>query len=118
MTGPAESWVHTSQAHIPLTLCSPGIMKTDVLFLKAHPVPTYLCSVLAAFATSNLQYPVLSLMLMHIFVWTEFQGVEDILEIFLGIAEVWEGFGRAGIIWGAGDTLDLSFCSKQAFCIN
>lgn len=48
MAGPTESWVNTNQAHIPLILCIPGIMKSDVLFLKAHPVPTNLCTFLSS----------------------------------------------------------------------
>lgn len=42
-------------------------------------------------------------MLMHFFVWTEFQGIGDEPQAgsgdVFGVAEVWEGLGRAGRIW-------------------
>lgn len=120
MPGPAESWLNTKQAHIPLTLCIPGIMKTDVLFLKTHPVPTYLWTFLSP--RCHLKSPISSVAVLsklpyadaHFFVWTEFQGIGDELAESGNVFEMWEGFGRAGNIWGhINCTLDLSFCCKQ-----
>lgn len=99
MTGPTASWVNTNQAHIPLILCIPGMMKSDVLFLKAHPVPTYLWTFLSSCCHQNLQYPgwlfyQSSLMLMHIFVWTEFQGIGVNPRQGQGMFLVWLRSGR------------------------